>query len=152
MFAREPEAMNIKDGFKMLMTLAAAAFLAACGPGEPPLDANGQTPEQVLLETYVQIVEGNFDQARNHFSPQFIDEFVTSKSQTFEQYCSNTAGWKTEWLKTKLVGNDYNDDIWRAKVIPDEGKGAENGPGIVHDFHLIDGVWKIVYWNHYPKS
>ena len=34
----------------------------------------------------------------------------------------------------------------------DEGKGAGNGPGIVHDFYQIDGVWKIVFWNHYPKT
>lgn len=142
--------MNID--LKLLAALAAAACLTGCSPGEPPLDANGQTPQQVLMETYVQIVEGDYDEAQTHFGAEFLEEFVTGKNKTLAEYSNNTAGWKTEWLKTKLVGNDYNDDMWRVKVIPDEGKGAQNGPGIVHDFYLIDGVWKIVFWNHYPKT
>ncbi len=50
------------------------------------------------------------------------------------------------------MGNDYNDDLWRVKIIPDEGEGAGNRPGIVHDLYRIDGKWEIVFWNHYPKT
>lgn len=139
-------------GFRTLVIVAAAACIAGCGPGEAPLDTNGQTPQQVLMDTYVQIVEGDYDEAQTRFSAEFLEEFVTGKNKTLAEYSSNTAGWQVEWLKTKLVGNDYNENMWRAKVIPDEGKGAENGPGVVHDFYLIDGVWKIVFWNHYPKT
>ena len=64
----------------------------------------------------------------------------------------STEGWQASRLTTGLVGNDYNDDLWRVKIIPDEGKGKNNGPGIVQDLYMIDGVWKIVFWNHYPKS
>ncbi len=98
------------------------------------------------------ILKGKYAEAQNNFSPEFIKEFVTTKNTTFVEYASNTNGWKVEWLKTKLVGNKYNDEMWRVKIIPDEGKGNRNGPGIVQDLYLIDGVWKIVFWNHYPKS
>lgn len=105
-----------------------------------------------MMETYVQILEGKYEEAQNNFSPAFIEEFVTTKDTTFVEYCSMTKGWKVEWLKTKLMGNDYNDDVWRVKIIPDEGKGNMNGPGIVQDFYIIDGAWKIVFWGHYSKS
>ena len=132
--------MTANNPLKMLLGLALTVSLGGCGPGEPPLDANGQTPQQVLMQTYLDIVEGNYDGAQRNFSPAFIEEFVAGKNKTFAEYTSNAAGWKAEWLKTKLVGNDYNEAMWRAKVIPDEGKGAGNGPGIVHDFYQIDGV------------
>ena len=136
-----------------LFTVLATIFvLAACGTDAPPLDSNGKTPQQVLMDTYVLIVEGNFEAAEKNFSSQFLQEFVSSKQQTFAEYCRDTSGWKKEWLKTILVGNDYNDQVWRVKIIPDEGKGKEKGPGIVQDLHIIDGVWKVVFWGHYPKS
>ena len=35
-----------------------------------------------------------------------MEKFVTKMNVTFVDYCSNAKGWKLEWLKTKLVGND----------------------------------------------
>ncbi len=138
--------------YQSFTLLAAILFLMACSVKEPPKDSNGKTPQQVIMDTYLLILKGKYAEAQNNFSPEFIKEFVTTKNTTFVEYASNTNGWKVEWLKTKLVGNKYNDEMWRVKIIPDEGKGNRNGPGIVQDLYLIDGVWKIVFWNHYPKS
>jgi hypothetical protein len=33
-----------------------------------------------------------------------------------------------------------------------EGKGDENGPGMVMDTMIIDGRWKFVLWSNHPKS
>lgn len=135
-----------------VVLLAPIIFLIGCGVKEAPLDTNGKTPQQVMMDTYVLILEGNYAEAQENFSAEFINEFITTKNTTFVDYCSMTDGWKVEWLKTKLLGNDYNDNVWRVRIIPDEGKGNENRAGIVQDLHLIDGVWKIVFWGHYPKS
>ena len=132
--------------------LFAAVFIWGCGTPEAPLDKNGNKPSDVLLTAYTAVVNKDFDSAKLHFSDAFIKELITDKNISFEKYCENATNWQVSWLKTKPMGNDYNDNVWRAKIIPDEGKGAENGPGIVHDFHLIDGVWKVVFWGHYPKS
>ena len=142
----------MKITYKLFTALAAICFLLGCSVKEPPRDSSGKTPQQVLMDTYVLILEGKYEDAKNNFSPEFIEEFVTKKNITFVEYCGNTKGWKSEWLKTKLVGNDYNDELWRVKIIPDEGKGSENSPGIVQDLYIIDSVWKIAFWNHYPKS
>lgn len=128
------------------------ALLLGCTKAEPPLDSNGYTPQQVLLTTYIAIVEGRLDDAKANFSPTFIETMITKNNSTFAEYCKNIEGWQVEWLKTKLMGNDYNDELWRVKVIPDEGKGKENRPGIVQDLALIDGQWKVVFWGNYPKS
>ena len=138
-------------------TFIAVCFLIGCSEKEAPQDSNGKTPQQVLLETYTLIAESQFDKAKENFSPKYIKDFMTSKNMTFIEFHSNeqgidTRGWDVKWLKTNLVGNDYNDNVWRAKLIVDEGKGAHNRPGVVHDFHIIDGVWKIVFWGDYPKS
>jgi len=77
---------------------------------------------------------------------------MTSKDLSFEEYCAMTEGWQVDWLRTKSMGNEYNDSVWRVKIIPDEGKGPENGPGIVQDLRIIDGEWTIVFWGHYPRS
>ena len=104
------------------------------------------------MDSYVLILERKHAEAEKNFSPAFIEELITSKNTTFVEYCSMTDGWKVEWLKTKLMGNEYNDDVWRVMIIPDEGKGKENRAGIVQDLSMIDDVWKIVFWGHYPKS
>lgn len=140
--------MRLKSSLLILMVV----FILGCATEQPPVDANGKSPEQVMVETYTQIINGNFDEAVKSFSDEYIEEFMTSKNITFEEYCKLAEGWKVEWLKTELVGNDYNKDLWRVRIIPDEGKGKNNGPGIVQDLYIIDGVWKIVFWNHYPKS
>ena len=132
--------------------LAPIIFLIGCGVKEAPLDTNGRTPQQVMMDTYLLVLEGNYAEAQKNFSAEFINEFITTKNTTFVDYCSMTDGWKVEWLKTKLLGNDYNDNVWRVRIIPDEGKGKHNRAGIVQDLYLIDGVWKIVFWGHYPKS
>lgn len=142
----------MKKTIVFFVLLVAVPFLAGCSEDKPPLDANGKRPEQVLMDTYVLILNDEYEAAKSNFSPEFIEELITKNNSTFGEYTRNTEGWKVEWLKTKLVGNDYNDNLWRVKIIPDEGKGANNRPGIVQDLYLIDGVWKIVFWNHYPKS
>ena len=142
----------MKRTYLIIAMLAGALLIFGCSENKPAVDSNGKTPQQVLMETYTLVLEGKYDEAKNNFSPAFIEELITKNNSTFAEYVSNTEGWKVEWLKTKLVGNDYNDNLWRVKIIPDEGKGANNGPGIVQDLYLIDGAWKIVFWNHYPKS
>ena len=139
---------------KTLCSLTAVAFLlTGCGTPDPPTDSAGKGPDEIMLETYQLILAGNFAEAEKSFSPKFLDEFVVSKGKTFDFYCGEyTKGWKPEWLKTQVMGNDYNQDIWRVKIIPDEGKGAENRPGIVQDLILVEGAWQIVFWGHYPKS
>ena len=134
-----------------LIALAALALLLGCSE-KPPVDAQGKTPQQVLMETYNLILDGQYAQAQQAFSPQFIQALITDNNLTFVDYCGNIKGWQPEWMKTKLMGNDYNDDVWRVKLIPDEGKGKENRPGIVHDMHIVDGKWTIVFWGHYPKT
>lgn len=141
----------------LIITFISAVFLIGCSTKEAPLDSNGKTPQQVLLETYVLITEGKYDKAELNFSPKYIKDFITGRNLTFIQFHSNkqgidTRGWDVKWLKTSLKGNDYNKNVWRVKLVVDEGKGANNRPGVVHDLHLIDGVWKIVFWGDYPKS
>ena len=87
-----------------------------------------------------------------NFSDEFIEEFLTSKNVTFEEYCSYAKDWKVEWLRTELIGNDYNKNVWRLKIITNEGKGEHNGAGAVQDLYKINGKWKIVFWGDYPKS
>ena len=142
----------MKNLYRAMLLLIAVFIMFGCGAKETPKDSNGLSPEQVLMNTYTLILDGKFEAAQKNFSPEFIEEMITKNKSTFVEYCKNTEGWKKEWLKTKLVGNDYNDNIWRVKIIPDEGKGANNRPGIVQDLHIIDGTWKIVFWGHYPKS
>lgn len=138
---------------QLFTTLTVILFLTACSTKEPPNDSNGETPSQVLMETYVLILNEKYEEAKNNFSPEFIETIVTKNNATFVEYARKyTKNWKVEWLKTKLVGNNYNDNVWRVKIIPDEGKGALNGPGIVQDFYIIDGAWKIVFWGDYPES
>lgn len=137
---------------KTLIIFAFSALLASCSPTEAPVDSTGKTPQQVMMETYTMILEGKYTEAEKNFSPQFIEELITKNNSTFVEYCGNTTGWQISWLKTKVVGNDYNDKLWRVKIIPDEGKGKDNGPGIVQDLYIIDGKWQIVFWGHYPKS
>ncbi len=139
--------------YYQIVIIALTALLAfGCTSKEAPVDSQGKTPQQVMMETYTLILEGNYSEAKKNFNPEFIDAVITKNNSTFEEYCKNTEGWKISWLKTKVKGNDYNDNLWRVKIIPDEGKGANNGPGVVQDLYIIEGKWKIVFWNHYPKS
>lgn len=131
--------------------------MIGCSIKEAPLDSNGNTPQQVLLETYTLIAEGKYDVAKNNFSQDYIEEFISKKNLSFVEFHSNkqgidTRGWEVKWLKSNLMGNDYNNDVWRAEIIVDEGKGKNNRPGVVHDFYIIDDVWKIVFWGDYPRS
>ncbi len=134
-----------------LIVVAALALLLGCSE-KPPADSQGRTPQQVLLETYELILDGQYARAQENFSPQFIQTLITNNNSTFVDYCGNIKGWRSDWLKTKLIGNDYNDNLWRVKLIPDEGKGKHNRPGIVHDLYMVDGKWTIVFWGHYPKT
>jgi hypothetical protein len=42
-------------GLKFITAIALALILGGCGRIEAPFDANGKTPQQVLLETYLSI-------------------------------------------------------------------------------------------------
>ena len=135
----------------LIIALASILTLTGCSTKEAPIDSSGNKPDQVLLDTYKLIVDGKFDEAQKNFSPDYIETFITSKNTTFEEYCSKTKGWTSESLKTEVMGNDYNDNLWRVKIYS-EINGSQNGPGIVQDLYIIDGEWVIVFWNHYPKS
>ena len=134
-----------------LTLLVVLTLLLGCSE-KPPADAQGRTPQQVLMETYNLILDGQYALAQENFSPKFIETLITNNNSTFVDYCANTKGWRPDWMRTKVMGNDYNDDIWRVKLIPDEGKGKHNRPGIVHDMAIVDGKWTIVFWGHYPKT
>ena len=107
---------------------------------------------RVLMETYHLILDGQYARARENFSPQFIDALITNNNATFIDYCGHVKGWRSDQLKTKLMGNDYNDKLWRVKLIQDEGKGEPSRQGILHDLYIVDGKWTIVFWGHYSKS
>lgn len=134
------------------LLIAVSVVMLACESAKPPVDNNGQTPQDVLMNTYMSVLEGDYDSAMANFSDAYIEEMITKKHISVAEYFNNTREWKKEWLKVKLVGNKYNDALWRVKIIPDEGKGAENGPGVVQDLYMIDGSWKIVFWGHYPQT
>lgn len=138
---------------RILIALTFTCFFCACGKKiESPTDSKGATPESTFIKICELIIDGNLEEAQRYYSSDFIDEFITTKNVSFSEYTKHIAGWKKEWLKTKPMGNDYNENVWRVKMIPDEGKGANNQAVVVYDFHIIDGVWKVVFWNHYPKT
>ena len=148
---------QIKINYQYLLILLTISLFFGCSTKEAPTDANGKSPQQALLETYKLITQGDYEDAKKNFSERYIEELITSKGKTFidfhrDPHGIDTRDWNIEWLKTNLVGNDYNDNVWRANLDVDAGKGKENPPGVVHDFHLIDGVWKIILWSDYPKS
>ncbi|UCD68838.1 MAG: hypothetical protein JSW48_01660 [Betaproteobacteria bacterium] len=134
-----------------LVALAALTLLVGCAE-KPPVDSQGKTPQQVLMETYHLILDGQYARARENFSPHFIDALITNNNATFIDYCGHVKGWRSDQLKTKLMGNDYNDKLWRVKLIQDEGKGEPSRQGILHDLYIVDGKWTIVFWGHYSKS
>ncbi len=136
------------------LVLVLSSIIFGCNSPSPAVDATGQLPQDVVMETYTFIIESNYDRALENFSEQYIEEFMTSRNITFRQYADRPRkeGWKREWLRTKLVGNKYNRDVWRVEITPDEGKGKGNRATIVHDLYMIDGRWKIVFWGHYPKT
>ncbi len=131
--------------------LAVMLPLHGCGP-KPPVDSQGKTPQQVLMETYTLILEGQYARAQKNFSPRFIEDLITRNNSTFIEYCRKTQGWRADWLRAKLIDNDYNDNLWRVQLFPDNGKSEENRSGIVHDLTIVDGRWTIVFWGHYSKS
>ena len=147
----------MKPNYRWFAMFFAVSLLLGCSSQKAPIDRNGKTPQQVLLETYTLITQGKYVDAKKNFSDRYIEELITSKGRTFFDFHSDphgvdTRGWKIEWLKTNLIGNNYNDNVWRANLDVDAGKGKENPPGVVHDFHIIDGAWKIILWSVYPKS
>jgi len=133
----------------VLITLA-AALLVGCTANRPPVDSQGKTPQQVVKETYTLILQGQYAQAQSNFSPKFIQALITNNNQTFIDYCAKTRGWHPDWLKARIVGGERNENLWRVKLIPDNGKGDH--PGIVHDLYMVDGKWTIVFWGHYAKT
>ena len=142
----------MRNFVSVIFIICSLVLIFGCSQAPPPLDSNGKSPDTVLMETYVLILEGKLDEAHQNFAPEYIKALITDNKSTFEEYCSNTSEWKVEWLKTTVMGNDYNKDLWRVRIFPDEGKGNENMAGIVQDMYIVDGSWKIVFWDHYPKS
>lgn len=142
----------MKFSGSILVVLAMSALLGACNADRPPVDSRGKTPQQVVKETYALILEGQYAQARSNFSAKFIQELITNNNRTFIDYCASTRGWRPDRLKTVVVGKAYNEDMWRVKLIPDEGKEKVARPGVVHDLYMINGKWTIVFWGDYPKT
>ena len=56
----------MKTTSQLCIVLAATFVLLSCSTKEPPKDSTGTTPEQVLLDTYVLIVEGKYDEAQKN--------------------------------------------------------------------------------------
>ena len=91
---------------QLFTTLTVILFLTACSTKEPPNDSNGETHYQVLMETYVLILNEKYEEAKNNFSPEFIETIVTKNNATFVEYArkytkkleggvvKNKTGWK----------------------------------------------------------
>ena len=67
-------------------------------------------------------------------------------------YQEQIAPWTQANLQTKVIGNDYNKEVWRVRVWSEDGKGAENPAGAQHDLAIIDGRWLLVNWSDFPKN
>jgi len=143
---------------KIKILMVVILFLSACNEvKQAPLDTQGLTPEQVMFKIFVLITKGYYEEAETHYSKQYINEFMTKKNISFKEYHENsrgidTRGWLQQTLRTEPVGNNYNKDVWRVNLNVDEGKGKSNPVGVVHDFYLINGFWKVVFWGDYPRT
>lgn len=137
---------------KLILSIAALLLITACSPMESPRDTNGSKPEDIMLKIYIHFSNNECDKARQYFSAEYIATIITGNKLSFTDFCQKYTSWQEKWLRVELVGNDYNKDLWSVRVIPDEGLGKKNRAGAVQEFYMIDGQWKIVFWNHYPKS
>ena len=63
----------MKITFHSVALLAPIIFLIGCGVKEAPLDANGKTPQQVMMDTYVLILEENYAEAQKN-TPRTVHE------------------------------------------------------------------------------
>ncbi|MGD2141321.1 MAG: hypothetical protein PVH25_13055, partial [Burkholderiales bacterium] len=126
--------------------------LAGCITQGPPVDSLGKTPQQVLEETYTLILQGQYARAQANFSPQFIRDLITNNNSTFIEYCARTRNWRPRGLKTTLLGNSFNDNLWRIKLTAVDGKDGQDRTDIIHDLYMVDGKWTIVFWGDYQHA
>ena len=127
---------------------------AACGKVAPPVDSAQQTPEQVVMKTYELMFKGDFEAAKAMFDQRLLNAvFPSTHPQGFAgHYQEQIAPWTQANLQTKVIGNDYNKEVWRARVWSEDDKGAEDPAGAQHDLAIIDGRWLLVNWSDFPKN
>lgn len=123
----------------------------------PPVDSNGNTPQQALLEIYTLLINEEYEAAKEGFDTDFIETFLEKQDKDFNEYYKKVVdGWPVEGLTTTINGNKYNKDMWSVSIKPDMKDADSNDPrtfGRAEDLLIIDGEWKIVYGNHHlPKS
>jgi len=58
---------------RLCLILLLTALLLGCGSTPPPRDANGHSPEDVMLATYTAILENRYDEALSNFSAEYIE-------------------------------------------------------------------------------
>ena len=142
--------MSLQVLTRFIPAVLVLMLVAACGNEPPPTDAQGQSPDDVLLATYLKILGGDLAAAKQAFDPRLLKAVLPpTNPDTFESfYQKQTADWQPGLLRTKIVGNDYSAQVWRVRIWSDDGSGSA---GAVQDLALIDGEWKIVFWGDYPK-
>ncbi len=139
---------------KNLLALSLTLTLIACSQTPPPTDNTGNTPEAVVLNAYTLMFEGNYDAAEALFDKRLTASiFTPTHPENFESfYTKQIEPWTQANLRTKLIGNKYNPNVWRVRIWSEDGRGDENHPGAVHDLAQIDGKWFFVNWSDYPKG
>ena len=140
---------------QLALTILISLTVAACGKNAPPpTDSAGQTPEQVVMKAYEFMFSGDFEGAKALFDERLIKAiFPPTHPQGFTgHYQEQIEPWTLANLKTKIIGNNYNDDVWRVRIWSEDGKGAENPAGAQHDLAIINGRWLLVNWSDFPKS
>lgn len=136
-------------------------FTAGCSKEQPPLDSNGKTPQQALIDTYTLMIEGKYEEAEKGFEPDFIETFATKKGKTFEEYCQERVDkWPVEGLTAEIndhFRNKFNPEMWLVNIKPviTDPSVDENDPQRFarnEDLLIIDGAWKIVFGNDHPPK
>lgn len=139
---------------KSLLALFLAFILMGCSQTPPPTDSAGSTPEAAVMTAYKLMFAGDYEAAEALFDKRLTAAIFTSTyPENFEGfYKKQIEPWTQANLKTELIGNKYNPDVWRVSIWSEDGKGKENHPGAVHDLAQIDGKWFFVNWSDYPKG
>ncbi|MGR8947454.1 MAG: hypothetical protein ACU84Q_05365 [Gammaproteobacteria bacterium] len=97
---------------------------------------------------------GNYEAAETVFDKRLNTAiFTPTHPENFESFDKEQIEPCTQAnLKTELVGNKYNPNVWPVRIRSKQGKGNENPAGAVHDLVRIDDSWLLVNWSDYPKG
>ncbi len=106
-----------------------------------------------MMIAYEAAMTGDWQPMQILVSPSYL-EAINPNDLPFEtamdQY-ETLSTWTRTNLRTQLVGNDIHPEMWRVRIYSDDGLGASNPAGIVHDLVMIDGEWRIVFWGDYAN-